>query len=157
MGERAWTSICLFIFISFLCSPSDSRLLAENSVQEKISVYEVLRLHGFPPGLIPNNVEGYSLDSVTGDFSLDLGDSCRVNLPPDNYLAAFSRRLTGKLRNGQIKELDGIRVRAFFRWWTISGIRSTGDDLVFEVGVTSAKYASKNFNVSLECEGRKVS
>ncbi|XP_078439323.1 DUF538 family protein (Protein of unknown function, DUF538) [Wolffia australiana] len=146
----------ILVFVHILCLPSNSHSLAEIPNLGKLSAHELLRIHGFPPGLVPNNVQGYSLDAVTGEFVLNLGDNCRVNLPPDNYLASFSKKLTGKLQNGQIADLDGIRVRAFFRWWSITGIRSSGDDLVFEVGVASAKYPSKNFNVSLECEGRKV-
>ncbi|CAA6660845.1 unnamed protein product [Spirodela intermedia] len=93
------------------------------------------------PGAHPRNVLGYSLNDATGEFALDLGTA--------------AAKLTGKLQDGRIAELDGIRVRAFFRWWSITGIRSSGDDLVFEVGVASAKYPSRNFNASLECEGRK--
>nr|ABR17598.1 unknown [Picea sitchensis] len=47
----------------------------------------------------------------------------------------------------------GIRVRVFFQWWSITGIRSSGKDLVFEVGVVSAKYPSSNFDESPDCEG----
>ncbi|CAA7397203.1 unnamed protein product [Spirodela intermedia] len=156
MGSAvAMRVLSLFIFFALLCFPSESRFLSENPNHGNTSAHELLRVHGFPPGLIPRNVLGYSLNDATGEFALDLGDSCRVNLPPDNYLAAYSRKLTGKLQDGRIAELDGIRVRAFFRWWSITGIRSSGDDLVFEVGVASAKYPSRNFNASLECEGRK--
>uniref|UniRef100_A0A1D1XZ95 Uncharacterized protein At5g01610 n=1 Tax=Anthurium amnicola TaxID=1678845 RepID=A0A1D1XZ95_9ARAE len=118
------------------------------------SAYEELRRSGFPAGLLPTNVLGYSLNRTTGEFAVDLDDRCRITLPPDNYLAAYSRRVTGRLLDHRIAELDGIRVRALFRWWSITGIRSAGDDLVFEVGVASAKYASGNFNESLDCEGR---
>ncbi|KAK8477976.1 hypothetical protein V6N13_002551 [Hibiscus sabdariffa] len=28
-----------------------------------------------------------------------------------------------KIENGKIAELDGVRVRALFKWWSITGIR----------------------------------
>ncbi|PON44334.1 hypothetical protein TorRG33x02_330990 [Trema orientale] len=34
------------------------------------------------------------------------------------------------------------------------GIQSTGDNLIFEVGGITAKYPSKNFDQSLDCEGK---
>ncbi|KAK1282917.1 hypothetical protein QJS10_CPB22g00966 [Acorus calamus] len=121
------------------------------------SAHDELRLHGFPVGLLPSAVRAYSLNRTSGDFSVDLGGPCQFTLPPDNYLASYSPSVTGTLADGRIARLEGIRVWAFFKWWSITGIRSDGGDLVFEVGVVSAKYASKNFDESPVCEGRSSS
>ncbi|KAK1259461.1 hypothetical protein QJS04_geneDACA005513 [Acorus gramineus] len=121
------------------------------------SAHDELRLHGFPVGLLPSAVRAYSLNRTSGDFSVDLGGPCQFNLPPDNYLASYSSSVTGTLADRRIARLEGIRVWAFFKWWSITGIRSDGGDLVFEVGVVSAKYASKNFDESPVCEGRSSS
>lgn len=110
--------------------------------------------YGFPIGLLPSSVRSYSINKTSGDFHVDLGGSCKITLPPDNYLATYSKRITGKIVSGRIAELDGIRVRALFKWWSITGIRSTGEDLVFEVGVVTAKYPSKNFDETPACEGK---
>ncbi|KAE7998774.1 hypothetical protein FH972_003285 [Carpinus fangiana] len=110
--------------------------------------------YGFPIGLLPSTVQVYSINKTSGDFFVDLGGSCKVTLPPDNYLATYSKRITGKIVSGRIAEIDGIRVRAFFKWWSITGIRSSGEDLVFEVGMVTAKYPSKNFDESPGCEGK---
>ncbi|GFP92661.1 hypothetical protein PHJA_001410300 [Phtheirospermum japonicum] len=112
-----------------------------------------LMKYGFPVGLLPASVESYTLNRTSGFFSVKLGESCRVTLPPDNYLATYSHKITGKLVENRIAELDGISVRAFFKWWGITGIRSSGQDLVFEVGVVTAKYPAKNFDQSPLCEG----
>ncbi|KAL4195458.1 hypothetical protein AMTRI_Chr05g64720 [Amborella trichopoda] len=117
------------------------------------SAYSQLKNNGFPSGLLPANVLDYSLNQTSGDFSVKLGNPCQITLPPDNYLANYANTITGRLREGHIAELNGIRVRAFFRWWSITGIKSSGDDLVFEVGMVTAKYPSKNFVESPECEG----
>ncbi|KAK9141872.1 hypothetical protein Syun_011272 [Stephania yunnanensis] len=118
------------------------------------SAHEELQHKGFPIGLLPLNVLGYTLNRTSGAFAVNLDGSCKLTLPPDNYLATYSERVTGKLVEGKIAELDGIRVRALFQWWSITGIRSSGDNLVFEVGVLSAKYPARNFNESQECENR---
>lgn len=108
-------------------------------------------------GLLPTNVLNYSLNRTTGKFSVKLGETCKVTLPPDNYLATYSKVITGKIVENRIAELDGISVRAFFKWWGITGIRSNGQDLTFEVGMVTAKYPSKNFDESPECEGKRSS
>ncbi|KAJ4708393.1 Protein of unknown function, DUF538 [Melia azedarach] len=111
--------------------------------------------YGFPIGLLPSSVQNYSLNQSTGEFSVHLGGSCRLTLPPDNYLATYSKKIGGKIEQGRIAELNGISVRAFFKWWSITGIRSSGDNLVFEVGMVTAKYPAKNFDESPECDGQK--
>lgn len=121
------------------------------------TAYDELRLRGFPRGLLPSNVRGYTLDAGSGDFAVDLHSSCRIVLPAGNYLASFNHRLTGRLDEGRISGLDGIRVRAFFRWWSITGIRADGDQLVFEVGSVSAKFPARDFNASLECPAKAAS
>ncbi|GJN18523.1 hypothetical protein PR202_gb05693 [Eleusine coracana subsp. coracana] len=121
------------------------------------TAYDELRVRGFPRGLLPANVRGYTLDAGSGDFAVDLDSSCRIVLPAGNYLASFNNRLTGRLDEGRISGLSGISVRAFFRWWSITGIRADGDQLVFEVGSVSAKFPARDFNASLECPGKASS
>nr|GLL20363.1 uncharacterized protein LOC109186882 [Ipomoea trifida] len=84
---------------------------------------------------------------------------------PDKRLSAASIsrrintwRLTLRKSPGKsYRRVDGISVKAFFKWWGITGIRSSGDNLVFEVGMVTAKYPSKNFDESPECEGKRSS
>ena len=114
--------------------------------------------YGLPSGLLPaTTVLGYAVNRTTGEFTVKLGGACKITLPPDNYVATYSNTISGKIVQGKIAELDGIRVRAFFKWWSITGIRSSGDDIVFEVGMVTAKYPSKNFDDSPACEGQHSS
>lgn len=140
-------SLLLLIFAHASCSDPNPPTLA----------HAELTNYGFPIGLLPSAVQNYSLDQTSGHFFVDLGDACQFTLPPDNYLATYSKIVKGKIVKGRIAELDGIRVWAFFKWWSITGIRSSGDNLVFEVGMVTAKYPSKNFDESPECEGRRSS
>lgn len=129
---------------------------AEEPDRIRSTAYDELQRKGFPPGLLPNSVANYSLDTSSGEFSVQLQGRCDITLPPDNYPASFSEEITGRLKEGYIQDLTGIRVRVFFSWWSISGIRSSGKDLVFEVGVASAKYPSSNFDESPDCEGSNL-
>ncbi|KAF5203173.1 DUF538 family protein (Protein of unknown function, DUF538) [Thalictrum thalictroides] len=149
----------IFIF-SLLISIVSARTLLENpttTTKKLVTAHEELQNNGFPIGLLPTNVLNYSLNKTTGDFNVNLGDTCKLLLPPDNYLATYSKKITGKLIEGKIAQLKGIRVKAFYQWWSITGIRSSGENLVFEVGMVSAKYPSKNFNESPACQGQRSS
>ncbi|XP_015898355.2 uncharacterized protein LOC107431854 [Ziziphus jujuba] len=148
-----------FVFL-FLVSHSSQDPVPNPNANPKSSptpVHAELTNFGFPIGLLPNSVLSYTLNQTSGDFSVDLGDACKITLPPDNYLATYSKKVTGKIVKGRIAEIDGIRVWAFFKWWSITGIRSSGDNLVFEVGMVTAKYPTKNFDASPACEGRHSS
>lgn len=149
MSKFLLVALAILLLLSPPCS------LSQNPNPIPSSAHGQLKSSGFPMGLLPANVASYSLNRTSGDFAVHLDGRCRLTLPPDNYLAAYSERITGKLIGRRIAELDGIRVRAFFRWWSISGIKLSGDDLVFEVGVASAKYPAKNFDEISECDGRQ--
>ncbi|GAB4828360.1 hypothetical protein Ancab_035358 [Ancistrocladus abbreviatus] len=147
------SSILLFISLFSLSSASTT---PNPSPKSLTAAHKELTNYGFPIGLLPTNVRDYAVDRASGNFSVNLSDLCKIILPPDNYLAAYSKIITGKIVDNRIAELDGIRVRAFFKWWSITGIRSSGDNLVFEVGMVTAKYPSKNFDESPDCEGAKA-
>ncbi|KAI3977324.1 hypothetical protein MKX01_000237 [Papaver californicum] len=146
-------SIC-FLILFINCSSARS---IQNPVFNPSPAHKELQTNGFPIGLLPKNVLNYSLNKTSGDFSVNLGYTCKLTLPPDNYLATYSKKITGKLVEGKIGELKGIRVWAFFQWWSITGIKSSGENLVFEVGMVSAKYPAKNFDESPECQGKHSS
>ncbi|KAI4379428.1 hypothetical protein MLD38_005730 [Melastoma candidum] len=89
--------------------------------------HHALSSYGFPAGLLPSSVRSYAINSTTDVFSVNLGSTCKITLPPDNYLATYSKVITGKIVNGKIADLDGIQ----------------------------AKYPKKNFAEAPDCEGRK--
>ncbi|EXB37056.1 hypothetical protein L484_020846 [Morus notabilis] len=144
----------LFSFLQFIIAGSSQN---PNPSQSPSSAHSELTNYGFPIGLLPSaTVLGYSINHTSGEFSVDLGGACKVTLPPDNYPATYSKKITGKIGHGRMAKLDGISVRAFFKWWSITGIRASGENLVFEVGGITAKYPSKNFDESLPCEGKHL-
>ncbi|KVH88831.1 uncharacterized protein LOC112501619 [Cynara cardunculus var. scolymus] len=151
-------SLIFFLFpLALLISISTSIPNPNKPSSNSLTAHSVLTSHGFPIGLLPTDVLSYDLNHTSGHFSVNLGYPCRLTLPPDNYLATYSKKITGKIVENRIAELNGIRVRAFFQWWGITGIKINGDDLVFEVGMVTAKYPAKNFDESPQCEGKKRS
>uniref|UniRef100_A0A0D9V2J6 DUF642 domain-containing protein n=1 Tax=Leersia perrieri TaxID=77586 RepID=A0A0D9V2J6_9ORYZ len=150
----ATTAALLAAAALFLFASAALPLVRSDADGVVATAYDELRLRGFPRGLLPANVRGYTLDGGSGDFAVNLASSCRIVLPAGSYLASFDDRLTGRLDERRISGLSGIRVRAFFRWWSITGIRADGDELVFEVGSVSAKFPARHFNASLECPAK---
>ncbi|KAF0902295.1 hypothetical protein E2562_015518 [Oryza meyeriana var. granulata] len=134
---NAQTTVLLAAAVLFLFPLVALPLVFSDTAAADVTAYDELRLHGF--------LRGGACSQPT----------CRIVLPAGSYLASFSDRLTGRLDDRRISGLSGIRVRAFFRWWTITGIPADGDDLVFEVGSVSAKFPARPFNASLECPGQK--
>lgn len=121
------------------------------------AAHKELLSYGFPVGLLPKNIKTYAINQTSGEFTVEFLDTCRITLPPDNYLASYSKRVTGKIVDNKIGTLNGISVRAFYKWWGITGIRASGDDLVFEVGMVTAKFPSNSFDSIPECEGKRSS
>ncbi|OWM71698.1 uncharacterized protein LOC116195324 [Punica granatum] len=156
MANQSLLLYLIFSLLLLLLLPS-SYQTPEPATPRLSVAHTELTNYGFPVGLLPSDVSAYSINATSGEFSVDLAGACRITLPPDNYLAAYSKRIKGRIVRGKIAHLDGIRVRAFFSWWSITGIRASGDNLVFEVGSVSAKYPSKNFDESPACEGRQHS
>nr|GMD68882.1 universal stress protein A-like protein [Ipomoea batatas] len=67
---------------------------------------EELIKYGFPIGLLQTNVKGYSLNQTTGSFVLFLDDKCRITLPPDNYLATYSKKIVSPSSTGSASGLS---------------------------------------------------
>nr|GMD90263.1 uncharacterized protein LOC109186882 [Ipomoea batatas] len=65
-----------------------------------------LRPGSDPIGLHPTNVKGYSLNQTTGSFVLFLDDKCRITLPPDNYLATYSKKIVSPSSTGSASGLS---------------------------------------------------
>ncbi|KAI3783258.1 hypothetical protein L1987_42334 [Smallanthus sonchifolius] len=77
------------------CSSSALTLFISTSSSNPTTlttVHSVLTQHGFPIGLLPTD-----LNRTSGEFSVDLGRPCRLILPPENYLATYSKKVTGKI------------------------------------------------------------
>ncbi|CAN6442168.1 unnamed protein product [Victoria cruziana] len=153
-NATSYFPLLLSFFFVLLSFPHLSSSVATIPISlDEPSAYKELKSWGFPIGLLPANVKDYTLNRTTGDFSVSLGDQCQITLPPDNYVATYKRTLTGRLTEGKIGQLEGIQVWAIFKWWSITAIKTSGENLVFEVGMVSAKFPSKSFDESPLCEG----
>jgi len=118
--------------------------------------YERIESFGFPQGILPHTITGYTFEPSSGRFTLYLEGECKV-LIQHTYPLQYDKVITGLLSYGQLQDLRGIRVKAFYVWWSITAIsRSNDDNLSFVVGILSAKFPLQSFDDPPICERKLV-
>ncbi|KAG0500956.1 hypothetical protein HPP92_001028 [Vanilla planifolia] len=114
------------------------------------SAYDMLEEFGFPRGILPQGVKGYRLDP-DGSFEVLLSGDCEFRVDGGGYLLKYRRKITGKVKSGQLKGLNGIRVKVLLFWFGIDEVLKSGTDLQFSVGPLSATFPSSNFGECPKC------
>ena len=162
-------SPCRFVALLFLCILQSSRILPSSARLSRNSptinsyiikntssaVQAELHGHGFPVGLIPATVLSYDLDENSGSFEVKLLAPCHFTIPGDRpYPVSYATSISGTIKNGYMHDLNGVSVRAMYKWWTISAIRSSTSNgqVAFEIGPISVNYPASNFDDIPECE-----
>ncbi|BBM97663.1 hypothetical protein MPTK1_1g07370 [Marchantia polymorpha subsp. ruderalis] len=142
----------LITLISLVSVSSALRLVSAGDGYK--DAYEQLVEYGFPTGLLPNTVTGYTLED-DGKFAVFLQDKCNVYIPGE-FPVTYSKTITGVLSYGSLKNLNGISVKAYYFWWSINAITVVNGNLVFEVGLLTAKYPVDNFEESPGCATKSM-
>jgi len=150
-------SLVVILLLAFSCA-SSARVLSSDDSDARVvlssdasDVYERLETYGFPEGLLPHTVTGYTLEP-DGKFTLYLEGKCNV-LIDSKYPLLYDKVITGMLSYGRLEGLKGITVKAFYVWWSITGIAINDDkSLYFEIGILSASFPTSNFDDPPICE-----
>ncbi|CAA2954965.1 uncharacterized protein LOC111398512 [Olea europaea var. sylvestris] len=114
------------------------------------SIYEVLKLHGLPMGLLPKGVKDFVLDN-SGKFEVHLDRACIAKF--ENELQ-YDRNVSGILSYGQIDELSGISAQDLFLWFPVKEIRvdiPSSGIIYFDVGVVSKQFSLSSFETPRDC------
>ncbi|KAA8550539.1 hypothetical protein F0562_002223 [Nyssa sinensis] len=120
------------------------------SASEALSIYEVLRSHGLPMGLLPKGVKDFSYDG-SGNFEAHLDQAC--NAKYENELH-YDRNISGTLTYGQIAGLSGITAQDLFLWFPVKGIRvdiPSSGLIYFDVGVVFKQFSLSLFETPRDC------
>ncbi|XP_042494898.1 uncharacterized protein LOC122074116 [Macadamia integrifolia] len=115
------------------------------------SIYEVLRSHGLPIGLLPKGVTQFSLDG-NGRFEVHLQQSCNAKFENEVH---YDRNVSGFLSYGQIGALSGISAQELFLWFPVKGIRvdiPSSGLIYFDVGVIYKQFSLSLFETPPDCK-----
>ncbi|PIN08013.1 hypothetical protein CDL12_19411 [Handroanthus impetiginosus] len=132
----------------FICS---SLLSVANSDEASgSSIYEVLKVHGLPMGLLPKGVKNFSLDN-SGKFEVHLDSACIAQFENELH---YDMNVSGTLRFGQIDGLSGISAQDLFLWFPVIEIRvdiPSSGLIYFDVGVVSKQFSLSSFETPRDC------
>lgn len=140
-------------FINFLILFSTLFFIASaayDGAGNSSSIYEVLKLHGLPMGLLPKGVKDFVLDN-SGKFEVHLDRACIAKF--ENELQ-YDRNVSGILSYGQIDELSGISAQDLFLWFPVKEIRvdiPSSGIIYFDVGVVSKQFSLSSFETPRDC------
>lgn len=139
----------LCIAIVSLVTSSDSR--PENKrAAETTTVYEALKEHGLPMGLLPKGVKEFDIDE-DGNFQVHLDQACNAKFESELH---YDRNVSGTLSCGKIAALSGISAQELFLWFPVKGIRvdiPSSGLIYFDVGVVFKQFSLSLFETPPDC------
>ncbi|KAK1429081.1 hypothetical protein QVD17_11281 [Tagetes erecta] len=126
-------------------------LALTSSISATPTIYEVFNQYGFPPGILPDSVESYSL---TGDtFVVYLKKPCYVQY---DYLIHFDTEISGKISYGKMTGLKGVSAQSFWFWFNVDEIKVDGHSLQFTIGIISSKSDIAQFEKIPVCKDKAL-
>lgn len=133
------------IFFILLIVPSS------RSSQEQRSIYDALRSHGLPMGLLPKGVTDFAMDEATGRFEAHLDQACNAKFECELH---YDRNVSGTMSYGQIGALSGVAAQELFLWFPVKGIRvdvPSSGIIYFDVGVVHKQFSLSLFETPPDC------
>ncbi|KAM7497650.1 hypothetical protein LguiA_022064 [Lonicera macranthoides] len=115
------------------------------------SIYETLRSHGLPIGILPKNIKDFSFNQSTGKFEVHLEQSCDTKFETH---VRYDFNVSGTLSFGQIDEISGVVAQDLFLWFPVKGIRvdiPSSGLIYFDVGVVFKQFSLSLFETPRDC------
>ncbi|XP_043710026.1 uncharacterized protein LOC122658926 [Telopea speciosissima] len=113
------------------------------------TVYEMLEKFNFPKGILPEGATGYVLYD-DNRFEVYLNRDCKFNVD-GGYTLHYSRKITGRVGFGSLRDLKGVTVKILFLWLGINEVSRGEGNLDFYVGPISASFPLDNFEECPQC------
>lgn len=105
-------------------------------------VRRVLRAHGMPERLLPDEVRDAEFNEATGHFRVQLARP--IDRDVEGIPVRYAHEITGVLQPDRIDALTGVRAKKLV-WVTVGAIRAEADDLVFIVGPVHKRLPRRAF------------
>ncbi|KAM3410562.1 hypothetical protein ACQJBY_002652 [Aegilops geniculata] len=124
----------------------------DETVVAEPSAYEMLEKFGFPKGILPVGVTGYTLRRSDGAFQVFMDKDCEFEVD-GGYKLTYKQTISGRVAGGSLWDLRGVSVKIFFVNWGIDQVvMADADHLMFYVGPLSQAFTSDNFEESPQCK-----
>uniref|UniRef100_A0A0C9S9L6 TSA: Wollemia nobilis Ref_Wollemi_Transcript_7484_1220 transcribed RNA sequence n=1 Tax=Wollemia nobilis TaxID=56998 RepID=A0A0C9S9L6_9CONI len=124
-------------------------ILAEEAAGN-VTVYDVLRKHGLPVGLLPKGVKSYALDE-DGKLEVYLEQPCYAKFENEVF---FESVIRGNLSYGQLAGVAGLEQQELFLWFPVKGIKvdiPNSGFIYFDVGVVYKQFVLSLFESPPDC------
>ncbi|RCV17655.1 hypothetical protein SETIT_3G237200v2 [Setaria italica] len=143
------------LLLTVLASDPTAPAVAAAGISGQPSAYEMLEGFGFPRGILPEGVTGYTYRASDGAFEVFMGGDCEFDVD-GGYRLTYRRRIYGNVEGGSIRNLGGVSVRMFLLNWGIDRVvMEDAGHLMFYVGPLSQAFPADNFEESPQCRGRR--
>lgn len=116
---------------------------------QNLTAYEVVQKYKLPRGILPHGVVKYDLNQKTGYFKVYFNATC--SFPIDSYKLKYQSTVSGFIRTGRVRQLQGVSVKVLFFWLHIAEVYRDGEEIDFSVGVASEDFSVHNFAKSPQC------
>ncbi|KAF8405654.1 hypothetical protein HHK36_007730 [Tetracentron sinense] len=113
------------------------------------TVYEMLEKFNLPRGILPQGAKGYVLHE-DNRFEVFLEGDCKFGVE-GGYSLNYKSKIAGKVGFGSLKDLQGVSVKVFFVWLSITEVSIEDGELDLYVGLMSASFPLSNFDECPRC------
>ncbi|KAK4750863.1 hypothetical protein SAY87_004345 [Trapa incisa] len=114
------------------------------------SIYDVLKTHGLPMGLLPKGVKEFRF-LESGQFEVHLNQACNAKFENELH---YDQNISGMISYGQIGALSGISAQDLFLWFPVREIHvdvPSSGIIYFDVGVVSKQFSLSLFETPPDC------
>uniref|UniRef100_A0ACD6A6C9 Uncharacterized protein n=1 Tax=Avena sativa TaxID=4498 RepID=A0ACD6A6C9_AVESA len=130
-------------------SPAPAPEAGAGNSTTKPTAYEMLKRYDFPPGILPEGAQSYTI-RPDGSFQVNFPEDCHFRVAKQ-YNVRYSTRVAGTIQNGSISGLEGVKVKIIFAWIRIDEVGRDGDELTLKAGPISQSFPVDVFSVSPQC------
>jgi hypothetical protein len=137
--------LLLVLAASFVAS---SATLTKSNSNATPTVYELLAKYNFPPGILPEGVQNYTL-RPDGSFDVTLPGECEIDVA--GFTLRYDSVIHGNIQSKLINGMEGVSVKLGINQVGIKSVERDGDELKFDAGVISKNFPVGNFAKSPHC------
>ncbi|KAM0918904.1 hypothetical protein ACQ4PT_008618 [Festuca glaucescens] len=145
MAKNHLILLLVAVATSFVAS---SATLTRSNSNAAPTVYEMLAKYNFPPGILPDSVQNYTINAG-GSFDVTLAGECQIDVR--GFTLRYKSKIQGNIQPMVINGLEGVSVNLGINHVGINSVERDGDQLKFSAGLISKSFPVGSFAKSPGC------